>query len=114
MVRQFTFNLYFIVVIDVVILVGVNKDLIFFFAFLDLQSIRDDEATNHKELIFVNALNDVLITSRKTRVEVTNSGKTMTFCESIRAFPKISEISRFRSFQLQIIGKDSCLPWHLE
>ena len=32
-------------------IVGVNKDLIFFSAFLDLQSIRDDEATNPKELI---------------------------------------------------------------
>ena len=53
----------------------VNKDLIFFSAFLDLQSIRDDEATTSKEPIFFNALPDVPITSRKTRVEVANSGK---------------------------------------
>ena len=33
----------------------------FFSAFLDLQSIRDDEATTSKELIFFNALTDVLI-----------------------------------------------------
>ena len=70
--------------------VDVNKD-IFFSAFLDLQSIKDDEATTSKELIFFNALTDVPITSRKTRVEVANSGKTMGFYESIRAFPKISK-----------------------
>ena len=61
MVRQFTFDIYSM-------LLGVNKDLIFFLfsAPLDLQSIRDDEATTSKELIFFNALADVPITSRKT------------------------------------------------
>ena len=44
----------------------VNKDLIFFSAFLDLQNIRDDEATTSKELIFFNALTDAQITSWKT------------------------------------------------
>ena len=83
-------------------------------AFLDLQSIRDGEATTPIELIFFNALTDVPITSRKTRVEVANSGNTMTFYESIRAFPKISENSRFRSLELRIIRKDSCGPWHFE
>ena len=43
-----------------------------------------------RPLIFFNALTDVPITSRKTRVEVANFGKTMTFYESIQAFPKIS------------------------
>ena len=86
----------------------------FFSAFLDLQSIRDDEATTSKELIFFNALTDVPITSRKTRVEVANSGKTMMFYESIQTFPKISENSWFRSFELLIIRKDSCGPWHFE
>ena len=49
-------------------IVNVNKDLVFFkfSAFLDLQSIREDEATTSKELIFFNALADVQITSRKT------------------------------------------------
>ena len=47
-------------------IVDVNKDLIFFSAILDLQRIRDDEATTFKELIFFNALTDVPITSRKT------------------------------------------------
>ena len=46
--------------------VDINKDvlnaLIFFSAFLDLQSIRDDEATTSKELIFFNALTDVPLT----------------------------------------------------
>ena len=46
--------------------------LIFFTAFLDLQSIRDDEAKTSKELIFFKALTDVPITSWKTRVEVAN------------------------------------------
>ena len=71
-----------------------NKDLIFFSAFLDLQSMRRG-GHNPKELIFFNDLTDALITSWKTRVEVANSGKTMTFYESIRAFQKISENSRF-------------------
>ena len=65
----------------------VNKDVnsvfLFFSAFLDLQSIRDDETTISKELINSNALADVRITSRKTRVEVANSAKTMTLYESI-------------------------------
>ena len=97
-------------------IVDVNKDLVFFYfsAFLDQQSIRDDEATTSKELIFFNALTDVPIISWKTWVEVANSGKTMTFYESIRAFPKMSENSRFRSFELPIIRKDSCGPWHFE
>ena len=84
-------------------IVDVYKDLIFFSAILDLQSIRDDDATTPKELIFFSALTDDMITSRKTLVEVANSGKIMTFTESIRAFLKISENSRFRSFELPII-----------
>ena len=49
-------------------IVDVNKDLIFFFfsAILDLQRIRDDEATTFKELIFFNVLTDAPISSRKT------------------------------------------------
>ena len=79
-----------------------------------MQSIRDEEATTSEELIFFNALTDVPITSRKTRVAVANSGKTMMFYESIRAFPKISENYRFRSFELPIIRKDSSGPLHFE
>ena len=79
-----------------------------------MQSIREDEATTSKELIFFNALAYVPMTSRKAWAEVANSGKTMTFLESIRAFPKISENSHFRSFELPIIRKDSCGPWHFE
>ena len=60
--------------------------------FLQLQSIRKDEASTYKELI----LTDVPITSQKTQVEVANSGKTMTFYGSIGAFSKISENFRFR------------------
>ena len=76
-----------------------------------MQSIRDHEATTSKELIFFNAVTDVLITSRKIRVAVANSGKTMTFYKSIQAFPKISKNYRFRSFELLIIRMDSCGPW---
>ena len=76
MVPQFTFNLYFQCYMYIV---DVNKDLIFFSAFLDLQSIRDDEATTSKEHIFFNAFTDAPITSRKTRVEIANSSKTTTF-----------------------------------
>ena len=64
MVSQFTFNLH---VYSGYQYKDVLKALIFFSAFLDLQSIRDDEATTSNELILFNALTDVLITSRKTR-----------------------------------------------
>ena len=66
---------------------------LFFSVFLDLQSIRYDEATSStssKDLILFNALTDVPSTLRKTRVDIANSGKIMTFYESIRAFPKNS------------------------
>ena len=45
--------------------------LIFFSAVLDLQSIRDDEATTSKELI----MTEVPMTSQKTRVAVGNLAK---------------------------------------
>ena len=67
----------------------VNKDavkaLIFFSAFLDLQSIQDNEATTFKELIFLNALTDVPIISRKTRVQVANDllRKHLSFSKNI-------------------------------
>ena len=83
-----------------------NKDLIFFSAFLDLQRW----GHNPKELIFFNALTDALITSRKSQVEVANSGKTMTLYESIQAFQKISENSRFQSFELPIIERIPVVP----
>ena len=82
----------------------------FLSAFLDLQSIRDNEATTSKELIFFNALTDAPIISEKTRVEIANSGKTMKFYESIQTFPKISENSRFQSFELPIIRKEPAVP----
>ena len=60
MVRQFTFNLYFHL-LHLIHVVDVNKDRIFFSAFLDLQSIRDDKTTTSKKLFFFNALTDVPI-----------------------------------------------------
>ena len=56
----------FIVPIDVVTciymqLMSINIGFSFFSAFLDLQSIRDDETTTSKKLIFFNALTDVRI-----------------------------------------------------
>ena len=63
--------------------------------FLDLQSIRDDEATTSNELIFFNALTDVLITSRKTRVEVAKASKFF------RKYPKTPDFdhSNYRLFE---------------
>ena len=77
-----------------------NKYLIFFSVFLDLQSIRDNEATTSKELIFFNALTDVPITSRKTRDEVANSGK-MKASELFRKYLKtpIFDHSNYRLFE---------------
>ena len=56
----------FIVPIDVVTciymqLMSIKIGFSFFSAFLDLQSIRDDETTTSKKLIFFNALTDVRI-----------------------------------------------------
>ena len=59
-------------IVDVNKDVTVSSDCLFFSAFLNLRSIRDDEATTSKELILFNALSDVSITSQKTRVEVAN------------------------------------------
>ena len=87
----------------------VNSDFLFFSAFLDLYSIRDDEDTS-KELIFFNALTDVLIASRKTPVSEANNDVLWKH----PSFPKMTENSRFRSFELPIIRKDSCGPWHFE
>ena len=83
----------------------VSSDFLFFSAFLDLQSIRDDEATTSKQLIFFNALTDVLITSQK---------QIRWSCKIWRAFSKISKNFTFRSFELLIIQKDSFGPWHVE
>ena len=79
---------------------SIKIGLSFFSAFLHLQSIRDDETTTSKKLIFFNALTDV----RKTRVEVANSGKTMTFyvrSELFRKYPKTSvfDHSNYRLFE---------------
>ena len=53
----------FIVVIDVVTcnVYTCSRWQYFFWAFLDLQSIRDDETTTSKKLIFFNASTDVPI-----------------------------------------------------
>ena len=74
----------------------------FFSAFLDLQSIRDNETTTSKKLIFL--CSDYIITSRKTRVEVANSVKTMTFYEMselFRKYPKtpVFDHSNYRLFE---------------
>ena len=76
MVRQLTFNLHLLSML-VHVYSGcqykdVFKALIFFSFLCYLQSIRDDKATTSNELIFFYALPDVLITLRKTRVEVAN------------------------------------------
>ena len=79
----------------------------FFSAFLDLRSIRDNETTTSKKLIFFYAFDrcsDYMITSRKTRVEVANSSKTMTFYERtklFRKFPKtpVFDHSNYRLFE---------------
>ena len=73
----------------------ISSDFLFFSEFLDLQSIRDDEATTSKELIFFNALTDVPITSQKTRVEVANSGKTMIYLKASELFRKYQKTPDF-------------------
>ena len=61
-------------------------------AFLDLHSIRDDEATTSKQLIFFNALTDIALLHGKTQLKMQN----MMSYESIHAFPKISPNYGFR------------------
>ena len=60
-----------------------------------MKSIRDDEATTSKELIFFNALTDVPITSLKTRVESMKASKLF------RKYPKTADFdhSNYRLFE---------------
>ena len=59
---------------------------------------------------FFNALTDVPITTRKTRVEVANSGKTVMFNESIRAFPKKSENPVFDHSNYRLFERIPAVP----
>ena len=72
-------------------IVDVNKDLIFFPAFLDLQSIRDDEATTPKSSFSLMIWQMLRLLHGKHELKL-QTGKTMMFHESIRAFPEISSI----------------------
>ena len=78
----------------------------FFSAFLHLQSISDDETTTSKKLIFINALTDV----RKTRVEVANSGKTMTFYERSELFRKYPKTSVFDHSNYRLFERIPAVP----
>ena len=78
----------------------------FFSAFLHLQSISDDETTTSKKLIFINALTDV----RKTRVEVANSGKTMTFYERSELFRKYPQTSVFDHSNYRLFERIPAVP----
>ena len=69
-----------------------GSDILFFSAFLDLQSIRVDAATASKQLIFFNALTNVRITSGKAPVEVAKFGKKMTFFEASELFQNIRKL----------------------
>ena len=90
-------------------IVDVNKDVssdcLFFSAFK-----RDDEATTSKELIFFNALTDVPITSQTTRVEVANSGKIMTYFESIRAFLRNPKTPNFHHSNYRLFERIPAVP----
>ena len=112
MVRQFTFNRYFhccyrccymyIHVVDV------NKDWIFFLSGV-LRPAKHKRRWDHnlQEAHFLycfDRCSDYILTSRKTRVEVENSGKTMTFYERselFRKYPKtpVSDHSNYRLFE---------------
>ena len=72
--------------------------------------MRDDEATTSKEFIFFNTLTDVPITSRKTRVENANSGKTMTFYESIRGFPNNPKTLDFDHSNYRLFERIPAVP----
>ena len=76
-----------------------SSDFLFFSAFLDLQSIRDDEVKTSKEL-----------TSRKTQVEVANSDKTMMFYESIRAYRKYPKTPDFDHSNYRLFKRIPAVP----
>ena len=90
----------------------VDEALVFFSVFLDLQSIRVDEDTTSKQLIFFNALTDVCITLRKKKTsEVAKSSpKKIIFYESIRVFPKISETTNFDHSNYQLFKRIPAVP----
>ena len=68
------------------------------------------QSITSKELIFFNAVTDVPITSRKTRVEVANSGKTMTFYESIELFRKYPKTSDFDHSNYRLFERIPVVP----
>ena len=63
-----------------------------------------------KELIFFNAVTDVPITSRKTRVDVANSGKTMTFYESTELYGKYPKTSDFDHSNYRLFERIPAVP----
>ena len=107
MVCQFTFNLYFHCCYRCcyMYIADCNKDLIFFSAFLDLKSIRDDEATTQRSSFSLMLWQMLWLFHGKHELKLPtlakHPGKTMTFYESIRAFPKtpVFDHSNYRFFE---------------
>ena len=92
MVREFTVNLYihccyrccYMYIVDC------NKDLIFFSAFLDLQSIRDGEATTQRSSFSLMLWQMLWLLHRKHEFEVQTLAKqlrSMKVSENIRKLP---------------------------
>ena len=69
-----------------------------------MQSIRDDEATTSKELIFLTALTDIPITSRKHELKLQTLAKqwrSMKASQFFRKYPKTPDFdhSNYRLFE---------------
>ena len=86
---------------------SIKIEFVFFSAFLDLQSIRDDENTTSSKKLIYNYFTE----NTSWSCELWQSNDVPW---KVQAFQKISEISRFRSFELPIIRKDFYGPWHFE
>ena len=68
------------------------------------------QSITSKELIYFNAVTDVPIFSRKTRVEVANSGKTMTFYENTELFRKYPKTSDFDHSNYRLFERIPAVP----
>ena len=100
-VRKFTFNLYFHCYMYIV---DVNKDLIFFSAFLDLQRIRDDEATTPRSSFSLMLWQMLRLLHRKQELKLQTLAKqrrSSKALEFFRKYPKtpIFDHSNYRLFE---------------
>ena len=83
--------------------------LIFFSAFLDMQSIRKDEATTSEELFFFNPLTDVRLLhgKHKFKLQTGKKGRSLKASELFQKYPKAPN---FNYLNNRLFKSDSVVP----